>query len=293
MPVAALAGRPGVRRPSSGAAALYRRRRPARGHRSRLRRAAPPRRARLVDRPRDAGRGCPGSPGRRPAAIIAALVLLEGWSADRIAGSFDGGTYRPEQLTRYRARHGEGAARETIDHRRNSRNGCGWNFPNGSATAASYLRRPAGAGDAALLTEAPLDLRVNTLKAGRDDAMAALARDGVEAKPTPLSPLGLRVNGRPPLATLPSSRTASSKCRTRARSWRRCWWMRGPACASSISAPAPAARPWRWRRRWRTRAASSPATCCRAASIARRSGCSAPACIMWSAAASAPSAIPG
>ncbi len=38
----------------------------------------------------------PGADRRR---IIAALVLLEGWSADRIAGSFDGGTYRPEQLT--------------------------------------------------------------------------------------------------------------------------------------------------------------------------------------------------
>ena len=30
---------------------------------------------------------------------IAALALLEGWSADRIAGSFDGGRYRPQPLS--------------------------------------------------------------------------------------------------------------------------------------------------------------------------------------------------
>ena len=49
---------------------------------------------------------------------------------------------------------------------------------------------------AALLEEAPLDLRCNALKAGRDQAMAALAAEGIDAVPTPLSPLGLRVPGR-------------------------------------------------------------------------------------------------
>src|SRR5262249_53435587 len=41
-------------------------------------------------------------------------------------------------------------------------------------------------------------------KADRPAAIAALAEDGIAAAPTPLSPLGLRVEGRPPLATLPS-----------------------------------------------------------------------------------------
>jgi 16S rRNA (cytosine967-C5)-methyltransferase len=31
---------------------------------------------------------------------IAALALLDGWDADRIAGSFDGGRYRPAPLAR-------------------------------------------------------------------------------------------------------------------------------------------------------------------------------------------------
>jgi 16S rRNA (cytosine967-C5)-methyltransferase len=44
---------------------------------------------------------------------------------------------------------------------------------------------------------APLDLRVNTLSAARDDVRQALAADGIVAEPTPYSPVGLRVAGRP------------------------------------------------------------------------------------------------
>ena len=46
---------------------------------------------------------------------------------------------------------------------------------------------------------APLDLRVNTYKAKRDDVRAALAAEGVEAVPTPYSPWGLRIDGKPAL----------------------------------------------------------------------------------------------
>lgn len=48
---------------------------------------------------------------------------------------------------------------------------------------------------AALDSPAPLDLRVNTLKATREDAQAALAAEGIETVPTPRSPVGLRVAG--------------------------------------------------------------------------------------------------
>jgi 16S rRNA (cytosine967-C5)-methyltransferase len=44
---------------------------------------------------------------------------------------------------------------------------------------------------------APLDLRVNTLRAAREEVCQALAGDGVAADPTPFSPLGLRIKGRP------------------------------------------------------------------------------------------------
>ncbi len=44
--------------------------------------------------------------------------------------------------------------------------------------------------------EAPVDLRVNTLKADRDTALGALAKEGFKSEPTPLSPVGLRLPAR-------------------------------------------------------------------------------------------------
>src|SRR6185369_3433163 len=52
------------------------------------------------------------------------------------------------------------------------------------------------------ITAASTDLRVNTIKATREEAIAALKAEGIVAAPTTLSPVGLRVHGRPPLATL-------------------------------------------------------------------------------------------
>ena len=49
---------------------------------------------------------------------------------------------------------------------------------------------------------AHLDLRVNTLKAKREDVRAALAQAGIEAEPTPFSPWGLRIQGKPALQKL-------------------------------------------------------------------------------------------
>jgi len=55
----------------------------------------------------------------------------------------------------------------------------------------------------AWLTPATLDLRVNPLKTTRDEALAALTADGFAVTPTPYSPLGIRVSGRPSLAHYP------------------------------------------------------------------------------------------
>jgi 16S rRNA (cytosine967-C5)-methyltransferase len=51
-----------------------------------------------------------------------------------------------------------------------------------------------------MIAPATLDLRVNSLKGDRTAARVALAEDGIAAEPTPLSPLGLRVGGRPGLS---------------------------------------------------------------------------------------------
>ena len=55
----------------------------------------------------------------------------------------------------------------------------------------------------ALDSEAPLDIRVNTLKATRDQVFERLKQDGFDVSLTPLSPLGIRVKGRPPFSVHP------------------------------------------------------------------------------------------
>ena len=57
------------------------------------------------------------------------------------------------------------------------------------------------AGMEALNAPAPVDLRVNTVKATREKAREVLAADGIETDPTPWSPLGLRAEGRPRLGS--------------------------------------------------------------------------------------------
>jgi len=48
-----------------------------------------------------------------------------------------------------------------------------------------------------MLRPAPLDLRVNTLKMSRDDALRALQAAGLKAEATPYSPIGIRLEGKP------------------------------------------------------------------------------------------------
>jgi 16S rRNA (cytosine967-C5)-methyltransferase len=56
----------------------------------------------------------------------------------------------------------------------------------------------------ALTEPAPLDLRANTLKTTRDEAHAALAAERLDARPTSLSPWGLRLDGRRPITAGPA-----------------------------------------------------------------------------------------
>ncbi len=53
---------------------------------------------------------------------------------------------------------------------------------------------------AAVLNQpAPLDLRVNTMRTSRDEALAAMRAAGLEAEPTALAPNGIRLKGKPAL----------------------------------------------------------------------------------------------
>jgi 16S rRNA (cytosine967-C5)-methyltransferase len=62
----------------------------------------------------------------------------------------------------------------------------------GALAMAQALNRPA-----------PLDLRVNALKARREDVLAALAQAPIECEPTPYAPLGIRLKRKPALQNLP------------------------------------------------------------------------------------------
>ncbi len=48
-----------------------------------------------------------------------------------------------------------------------------------------------------MLNAAPLDLRANIARQDRDTTLARLAEDGMEASPTPFSPAGIRLAGKP------------------------------------------------------------------------------------------------
>ena len=96
---------------------------------------------------------------------------------------------------------------------------------------------------------APLDLRVNLLKATREEARAALAAEGIEAVPTPLCPVGAAHRGPPPgHHRRRLSQPGWWRSRTRAASSSPRWSDARPGHARRRSAaPAPAARRWRWR----------------------------------------------
>ncbi len=151
-------------------------------------------------------RAAPGSTfeetDQQRARVIASLALIDHWDFDRVAGSFDGGQYRPPTLDSHersllRALSGKAlvdaaqplAVRYEIP---------AWLEDEFRAVFGERLETEL----AALMGEAATDLRANTLKADREQAIAALAKEGVEGRPTPLSPLGIRVAGRPPLASL-------------------------------------------------------------------------------------------
>ncbi len=142
-----------------------------------------------------------------PRMLVAASLLLEGWTAEGVAQSYSGGQYGPAPLLQpetaaVRALEGrtlqhpdmpEAVATEVPD----------WVLPHLQARFGDRLRTEM---DAAL-EPAPLDLRVNLLRGTRDDARAALLAEGLEATPTPLSPWGLRIDGRRAVTSGPAFQT--------------------------------------------------------------------------------------
>ena len=143
----------------------------------------------------------PGDGLARPRrSVLAALLLIDRRTPETLAALFDGGTYHPAPLDPdERALADALAGRSLTDPGQPA-----WVAAECPEWLWPEFVEAFGAGAAAelgaLMGEAPLDLRVNTLKGERAAARAALAEEGIEAAPTPLSPLGLRAAGRPGLS---------------------------------------------------------------------------------------------
>jgi 16S rRNA (cytosine967-C5)-methyltransferase len=131
-----------------------------------------------------------------PRLLVAASLLLEGGSLARVAGAFSGDRFAAAPLTAE-----ETSALTRLDGHALDHPGMpeavrlevpDWILPRLAARFGPAL----SAELSAMLAPAPLDLRVNMLKTTRDAARSALAAEGIDARPTPLSPWGLRVDER-------------------------------------------------------------------------------------------------
>jgi 16S rRNA (cytosine967-C5)-methyltransferase len=133
--------------------------------------------------------------------LIADQILAVGRPANHVDKLFSGGRFAPEEFNQAEAKLARQLDGHTIDHP---------DMPDEVRVecpdwAAGPLRGFLGERFvpelAALLDPAPLDLRVNPVKADRDSAIAALKSAGIEGEPTRWSPFGIRIYGRPPLAS--------------------------------------------------------------------------------------------
>ena len=156
------------------------------------------RRARLTWRLKRAGAD-PSPTG----LILADLLVGEGRALDEVARLFSGPPYGPPPLAKDERAIAErlaGRALETKD------------MPEAVAAecpdwAEAQLKRALGEDFRtemdALKEPAPLDLRVNLLKAGRGAVLARLNADGITATACALSPVGIRIEGRPAVMAHP------------------------------------------------------------------------------------------
>jgi 16S rRNA (cytosine967-C5)-methyltransferase len=139
-----------------------------------------------------------------PRLLVAASLLLEGWTKAGVVQTFSGGQFAAPPLDRGELAIIQRIEGRTIDHpdmpdpvRLEIPD---WLLPR----LQSRFGKALSAEMAALSEPATLDLRVNLLKGDRTQAQAALAAEGWEAKPTPFSPWGLRIEGRRPVTDGPA-----------------------------------------------------------------------------------------
>jgi len=130
-----------------------------------------------------------------PRLLVAIQYLLgEVVTEVELASLFDGSSYGPEILKPEEAESLQRASQVSSEAAPSwvAGNYPEWLDPHLKARFGDRLAEEI----AALNQRAPLDLRANALKANRKGAQAVLVEAKLAADPTPLSPLGLRAEGR-------------------------------------------------------------------------------------------------
>jgi 16S rRNA (cytosine967-C5)-methyltransferase len=139
------------------------------------------------------GEGMADSPRQQ---VLAYLELCTDESPDSLRGLFDGARYAPAPLSAEE----DAVVERLADPALRAAEPPAWVAQEVPEWIAPKLAEAFGdaaeSEAAALLQEAATDLRVNLLLGSREAAQAALAEEGIETAPTPLSPRGLRVEGR-------------------------------------------------------------------------------------------------
>lgn len=131
--------------------------------------------------------------------VLACLAKITGWPGGDIDAAFSGERHAPQKLTPPERQALRRLAGGKLDHPEQPPevrgNAPDWLAPALKAAFGERLEAELQA----MLEPATVDLRVNALKATRDEALMRLKSEGVTAEPTRLSPLGLRLVGRRPL----------------------------------------------------------------------------------------------
>lgn len=134
----------------------------------------------------------PPSPNEARYLVLAALVRLQGRNLREIEHLIKGED--TEWFGRLKAA-GQAKGDAAVRHE----------WPNWLEEALAAM--PAEETDAlarALLTPAPLDLRINPLHARRPEILAQLEKHGITAQETPYSPWGMRLEGKPAIQRHPA-----------------------------------------------------------------------------------------
>ncbi len=136
-----------------------------------------------------------------PRMLLAAQALFSGQTPGKIASAFVSGRYGPAPLEPEEFALLEKLSTRTLEHP-DMPEAVKFEVPDWILPKLRAQFGPTLAAEMHAMNEpAPLDLRVNLLKGTREEAMLALAGEGLRAEPTAYSPWGLRLKNRQSVTT--------------------------------------------------------------------------------------------